>query len=153
MTSLDSLNEDFRDLIRTFVAEEVEFVVVGAYALALHGLPRATGDIDVLVRPSFDNASRVIRALIRFGAPVEAAGLTEADLAQPGIVYQIGLPPRRVDVLTEITGVDFDEAWASRVVARFDEGPVFFLGRDALIKNKRATGRTKDLADAESLES
>lgn len=153
MTSLDALNEDFRDFLRDLLAEQVEFVVVGAYALAFHGVPRATGDIDVLVRPSPENAARVMRALIRFGAPVEAAGVVEADFARPGVVYQIGLPPRRIDVLTEISGVDFDEAWASRARATLDDAILFFLGRDALIRNKRSTGRTKDLADVESLES
>ena len=153
MTSLDSLNEDFRDFLRSLLEEEVEFVVVGAYALAFHGLPRATGDIDVLVRPSAENAARVVRALVAFGAPVQAAGVTEADFARPGIVYQIGLPPRRVDVLTEISGINFTEAWESRAPASFDDGTVYFLGREALIRNKRSTGRTKDLADAEGLES
>ncbi len=153
MTSLDALNEDFRDFLRNLLEEEVEFVVVGAYALAFHGVPRATGDIDVLVRPSAENAARVVRALVAFGAPVQAAGVTEADFARPGIVYQIGLPPRRVDILTEISGINFTEAWESRVPASFDDGTVYFLGRDALIRNKRSAGRTKDQADAESLES
>ena len=152
MTSLDALNEDFRDFLRDLAVEGVEFVVVGAYALAFHGIPRATGDIDILVRPSAENAARVLRALVRFGAPVQAAGVTEADFASGGVVYQIGLPPRRIDVLTEISGVDFDAAWESRETATFDEATVFFLGREALIRNKRSTGRTKDLADAESLE-
>jgi hypothetical protein len=153
VTSLDALNEDFRDFLHDLVTEGVEFVVVGAYALAFHGSPRATGDIDVLVRPSVENAPRVIRALERFGAPLRAAAVTAADFARPGVVYQIGLPPRRIDILTEITGVDFESAWASRVPARFDDVTVFFLGREALIRNKRSTGRTKDLADAERLES
>lgn len=153
MTALDALNPDFRDFLRELVAEGVEFLVVGAYALAFHGVPRATGDIDVLVRPSAENARHVLRALIRFGAPVEAAGVTEADLARPGVVYQIGLPPRRIDILTGISGVSFDEAWASRVAAAFDDATVFFLGREALIRNKRSTGRAKDQADVERLES
>jgi hypothetical protein len=153
VTSLDALNEDFRDFLRSLVAEGVEFLVVGAYALAFHGVPRATGDIDILVRPNSENAARVIRALVRFGAPFQAAGVAEADFARPGIVYQIGLPPRRIDVLTEISGVDFDEAWSSRVSAAFDEAEVCFLGRLELIRNKRSAGRAKDLADADSLES
>ncbi len=153
MTSLDALNEDFRDFLRDLLAEGVEFMVVGAYALAFHGVPRATGDIDILVRPSPENAVHVVRALTRFGTPIAAAGVTEADFVRPGVVYQIGLPPRRIDVLTEINGVGFDEAWASRASAAFDDETVFFLGREVLIRNKRSTGRTKDLADAESLES
>ena len=153
MTSLDALNDDFRDFLRDLLKEKVDFVVVGAYALAFHGVPRATGDIDVFVRPSAENAARVVRALVAFGAPVQAAGVTEADFTRPGIVYQIGLPPRRVDVLTQISGINFTEAWESRVPASFDDATVYFLGREALIRNKRSTGRTKDLADVENLES
>jgi len=152
VTSLEVLNEDFRDFLRDLLAEHVEFVVVGAYALAFHGVPRATGDIDVLVRPSPENAARVVRALSRFGAPIHAAGVTEDDFTRAGVVYQIGLPPRRIDILTEITGVGFEEAWATREQAVLEDATVYFLGREALIRNKRSTGRTKDLADAESLD-
>lgn len=151
MTQLRDLNPDFRDLLLAFVAEQVEFVIVGAYALALHGVPRFTGDLDVFVRPSADNAQRVWKALVRFGAPVEAAGVQPSDFATLGIVYQIGLPPARIDVLTEISGVSFDEAWASREIAELDESSVSFLGREAFLRNKRAAGRPKDIADAERL--
>jgi hypothetical protein len=126
-------------------------LVVGAHALAIHGHIRATGDIDIWVRPDPENAERVWRALVHFGAPVEAMGLTVADLARPGIVYQVGLPPRRVDILTEISGVGFDEAWPARVTETVGSLAVPFLGREALIRNKKASGRAKDLADVESL--
>lgn len=149
--TLQGLNEDFRDLLVLFADGGVEFVVVGAYALALHGAPRASGDIDLFVRPSDLNARRVLGALARFGAPMASAGVTAADLARPGTVYQIGLPPRRIDLLTEISGVSFDEAWDSRVTAEVEGRPVPFLGRAALLRNKRATGRVKDLADLERL--
>jgi hypothetical protein len=149
--TLEGLNEDFRDLFVLFVDAGVDFVVVGAYALAFHGAPRASGDIDIFVRPSPANARRAFEALRRFGAPLSAAGIGEADLAQPGAVYQIGLPPRRIDIMTEISGVTFDEAWASRVTAEVEGRSVGFIGRDALLKNKEATGRLKDLADAERL--
>jgi hypothetical protein len=129
----------------------VEFVIVGAHALALHGIPRSTGDMDVLVRPSTENAERVWRALVRFGAPLASAGVRAGDFATPGVVYQIGLPPSRIDLLTEITGVSFDEAWASREPAVLDEVTVYFIGREALIRNKQATGRPKDLADVARL--
>lgn len=152
MTQLQGLNPDFRDLLLAFVAERVEFLVVGAYALALHGAPRFTGDLDVFVRPSTENAERVWRALVRFGAPIQAAGVNAADFATPGIVYQIGLPPARVDVLTTISGVTFDEAWASRENTDLDGSVVSFIGRDALIRNKKAAGRPKDLADAARLQ-
>jgi len=151
MTTVSGLNPDFRDFLLALVAENVEFVIVGAYALALHGVPRYTGDLDVLVRPTKVNADRVWRALARFGAPVEAAGVAPADFAAPGIVYQIGLPPRRIDLLTQITGVAFDEAWASREPAALEEHVVHFIGREAFVRNKEATGRPKDLVDAARL--
>jgi hypothetical protein len=149
--TLEGLNEDFRDLLVWFADAGVEFVIVGAYALAFHGAPRASGDIDVFVRPSPDNAQRVFKALARFGAPLAAAGVTAADFAQPGAVYQIGLPPRRIDILTEISGVTFDEAWTSRVVGEIEGRTIGFIGRAALLKNKEAAGRLQDVADAARL--
>src|SRR5262245_61715652 len=100
--TLERLNEDFRDVVVVFCDEGVEFVIVGAYALAFHGAPRASGDIDLFVRPSLENAARVYDALMQFGAPVAAHGVMAADFARAGTIYQIGLPPRRVDILTEI---------------------------------------------------
>jgi hypothetical protein len=151
MTTLEGLNEDFRDLLILLADAGAEFLVVGAYALAFHGAPRASGDIDLFVRPTSSNASRVFAALARFGAPLAAAGVTTADFAQPGAVYQIGLPPRRIDILTEISGLTFDEAWASRVMAEVGGHSVSFIGRAALLRNKEATGRLKDAADAARL--
>jgi hypothetical protein len=152
VTSLDQLNEDFKDLLRSLCAEGVEFLIVGAYALAYHGLPRATGDIDIWVRPTPDNAARVHRALAEFGAPLSHSGVTEADWTADDMVYQIGVPPRRVDILTGISGVSFDAAWGGRASADLEGRAVHFIGREALILNKRSTGRLKDLADVESLE-
>jgi hypothetical protein len=126
--------------------------LVGAYALAFHGVPRATGDIDVFVRATPANAERTWRALKAFGAPLAAAGVKPQDFATPGIVYQIGLPPRRIDILTDISGVSFDEAWESRAIGDLDGLAVPFLGRATLLTNKRASGRLKDLADVERLE-
>jgi predicted nucleotidyltransferase len=145
--TLEGLNEDFQDLLTLFADAGVEFVIVGAYALAFHGAPRASGDIDLFVRPTPVNAQRALEALTRFGAPVESAGVTRADLSQPGIVYQIGLPPRRIDIMTEISGLTFDEAWASRSTAEVEGRTVSFIGRAALLKNKEAAGRPKDTAD------
>lgn len=96
----DSLNEDFREMLAALLKARVEFVLVGAHALAAHGLPRATGDIDIFVRPSDDNARRLIEALTDFGAPIAAHNIKASDFAVPGNVYQIGLPPRRIDILT-----------------------------------------------------
>lgn len=149
--TLEGLHEDYRDLLVLFADAGVEFVIVGAYALAFHGAPRASGDIDLFVRPSLANAQRVFDALARFGAPLESAGVTAGDFAQPGAVYQIGLPPRRIDVLTEISGVTFDEAWTSRVVGEVEGRTVGFIGRAAPLKNKEASGRPKDIADAARL--
>ena len=149
--TLEGLHEDFRDLLVLFADAGVEFVIVGAYALAFHGAPRASGDIDLFVRPSSANAQRVFDALARFGAPLESASVTAADFAQSGAVYQIGLPPRRIDVLTEISGVTFDEAWASRVGGEVEGRTVGFIGRAALLRNKEASGRPKDIADAARL--
>ena len=145
------MNEDFRDLLAALLGSGARFLVVGAHAMAVHGVPRATGDIDVWIARGGDNVERVWSALTRFGAPVAAMGVSQDDLARPGMVIQIGLPPRRIDVLTSISGVDFDEAWPDRVTHEVDGLAVPFLGRAALVRNKRASGRTKDLADLEAL--
>ena len=131
---------------------EARFLIVGAHALAAHGLPRATGDLDVWVRPDPKNAERVWTALTEFGAPLRAFDLSQADLTASGVAFQMGEPPRRIDILTAITGVDFEEAWATRSVHRVGDLDVPFLGRAALLDNKRATARAKDLADVAVLE-
>jgi hypothetical protein len=143
------MNQDFRDLLAEFNARQVECVLVGAYALAAHGHVRATQDLDVWVRPSLENAKRVIEALRAFGAPLH--DLTEKDLSTPGLIFQIGVEPIRIDVLTMIDGVQFDEAWADRMMSKFADQPVAVLSREHLIQNKLATGRTQDLADVEAL--
>jgi len=145
------LNEDFRDFLTALRAEGVEFLVVGAYAVAAHGAPRATGDLDILVRPSAANAAKVLSALARFGAPVDSLGIQQGDFVRPELVCQIGVPPRRIDVLTEISGVSFDEAWKDRITQEVAGLEVCFPSREVLIRNKRASGRPKDLADVDSL--
>lgn len=144
------MNLDFLDLLRAFVAADVRFLIVGAYALALHGRPRATGDLDVWVEATPENAQRVLRALGEFGAPL--ADISEADLATPGVVYQIGVPPGRIDILTDLTGITFAEAWPDRVHRPFGDMEVDFIGRASFLRNKRATGRPKDLGDIEGME-
>jgi hypothetical protein len=144
------VNQDFRDLLRAFADADVRFLVIGAYAVAVHAEPRATGDLDLWLEPSPENAARAYAALRRFGAPLHE--LTEADLASPGVVFQIGLPPRRIDLLTSITGVAFADAWAGRIAIRYGDVPCAVIGRDALIENKRQLGRARDLADLELLE-
>jgi hypothetical protein len=143
------MNPDFVDLLRAFGERDVRYLVVGAYALAHHGRPRATGDLDVWVDPTPSNASRLMSALVAFGAPL--SDVTEADFASPGVVFQMGVPPGRIDILTEPTGLTFEGAWPGREAGEFGGLTVDFLGRDAFIRNKRATGRTRDLGDIEGL--
>lgn len=145
------VNPDFVDFLAALLAAKARFLVVGAHALAAHGVPRATGDIDIWIDRSPPNVAFVWRALQTFGAPTAAMGVRLADLEAPDTVIQIGLPPRRIDVLTDVTGLVFDVAWNARVVLRIDALDVPFLGRDDLIRNKRATGRYKDLGDIEAL--
>jgi hypothetical protein len=145
-------SQDFDDLLAELIDAGADFLIVGAHALAVHGHVRATGDLDILVRPSPINADKVMLALSRFGAPLVAHGVKTNDFCKPGMVYQIGLPPNRIDLLTEISGVDFDEALVGAVSAPLGDNPVRFIGLAAQLKNKRASGRTKDLADAEVLE-
>jgi hypothetical protein len=146
-----SMHQDFVDLLRLFADRGVEAIVVGAHALAAHGHVRATKDLDVWIRPSPENAARAHSALGEFGAPLH--DLEVEDLSTPGTVFQIGLAPVRIDILTAIDGVTFDEAWADKVTAHFGGVPVFVLSRANLLRNKRASGRTQDLADVERLES
>jgi hypothetical protein len=145
------VNDDFRDLLAALLAAGARFLVVGAHALAVHGVPRATGDLDVWIAVDPDNARRVHGALVAFGAPVVAMGVTREDFIRPDQVVQIGLPPRRIDVLTAISGVPFEEAWPERVTHDVQGLAVPFIGRAALVKNKRAAGRAKDVADLEAL--
>jgi hypothetical protein len=144
------LNPDFRDILSTFIEQGVEFLVVGGYAMAAHRVPRATRDLDLWVRPSAANAARVLLALDRFGAPRH--GLTVADLEAPGTIYQVGVPPHRVDVITTVDGVSFDEAWRDRAEVEIDGIRIPVIGRRQLIANKRLVARPQDLVDAALLE-
>jgi hypothetical protein len=148
----EEVPEDFVDFVACFREEGCEFVVVGAHAVAAHGAPRATGDLDIFVRASAENGERIFRALARFGAPVAAHGIRAEDFATAGTIYQIGLPPQRIDVLTAISGVSFDDALRDAIAGHLGPEIVRCIGMDALIRNKRAAGRAKDLADVETLE-
>ena len=145
------MNRDFRDLLAAFNDHSVDYIVVGAHALAAHGHVRATRDLDVWIRPEASNAGRVFNALKGFGAALQ--DLSEADLMTEGTVFQIGVPPLRIDLITSIDGIDFDTAWTSRFTTRFADQTVSVLSREHLIINKLAAGRTQDLADVEWLES
>jgi hypothetical protein len=145
------LNEDYKEMLRYLADEKVRFLLVGAYAMAAHGYPRATMDIDIWVMPEPDNADAVLRAMRRFGAPLH--NLTKTDLEQEGTVFQIGIAPRRIDIITAASGLQFDEAFSHALPVDIEGILVHILSIADLIRNKRATGRTKDLADAEALES
>ena len=143
------MNPDFVALLRELTAADARFMVVGAYALAHHARPRATGDLDIWVDPAPENAKRVHAALLVFGAPL--GDLTVEELSQPDLVYQIGVVPRRIDILTTLTGLDFADAWPGHSVGTFGSMACPVLGRAELILNKRSLGRPRDLADLESL--
>jgi hypothetical protein len=139
------MNPDFADMLSALSAAGVEFLIVGAHALAAHGVPRATGDLDIWIRPTPENAARTLRALTAFGAPL--ADLSLDDLTRPDTVFQIGLPPARIDIVSGITGVSFDDAWDRRVPVVLPSGTVDVLSKMDFVANKKAVGRAKDLAD------
>ena len=145
------MNPDFKELLLAFNAHNVEYLVVGAHALAVHGHIRATKDLDVWVHPETSNAHKVLQALSDFGAPLR--DLTIDDLSRKGTIFQIGLPPIRIDIITNIDGVEFAEAWPDRFEALFGGVPAFVISRHHLIRNKRASARVQDVADVQQLES
>ncbi|MEO5922276.1 MAG: hypothetical protein ABIR70_00460 [Bryobacteraceae bacterium] len=143
------LNKDLREFVALLNSHQVEYLVVGAYAVAFHGYPRYTGDLDILVRPAHDNAAHLLEALAKFG--FGGLGIRIQDLEVSGKVVQLGVSPNRIDLVTSITGVTFEQAWGSREPGELDGVEVFFIGRTPLIHNKESTGRAKDLGDAEEL--
>jgi len=140
---------DFKELLASFNTRRVDYVIVGGYALALHGAPRVTGDLDLYVRPGQDNAERIIAALADFG--FASLGLSAGDFTEPRRTVQLGVPPARVDIVTSIDGVSWDEVDAGKARGHYGEVPVCFIGREELIANKKAVGRQKDKADIEAL--
>lgn len=145
------LNRDYKDILRALNDEKVRYLLVGAYALAAHGYPRATMDIDVWVMPSRQNAKATLRALHNFGTPLH--NLTEEDLQQEGTVFQIGVAPRRIDIITSASGLQFEETFERSLSVTIGDIDLHVPCLEDLILNKRASGRTKDLADVEVLES
>ena len=146
----ERLNQDHLDLLRAFVEADVRFLVIGAHAVGYHVQPRATGDLDVWIEPTVDNARRTHDALAAFGAPLH--DLSVKDLATPGIVFQMGVAPNRIDVLNEISGVGFTEAWETRSEATVAGMKLPVIGFDCLLANKRAAARPKDAGDIDALE-
>lgn len=146
------MSDDWSDALGALTASGARFLVVGAHAMAVHGVPRGTQDLDVWIEATRDNAERVWRGLAAFGAPLASLGVTLDDLHRPDTVIQLGLPPNRIDLLTGISGIpEFETAWIDRVEHLFGPHRIPFLGRAALIANKRASGRRKDVADLEAL--
>jgi hypothetical protein len=144
------IQKDYKELLESFNTRKVEYIIVGGYALAFHGAPRFTGDIDLLVKPDAENARRILAALNDFG--FGALNLNESDFTRQGNVVQLGVPPVRIDIVTSLTGVDWDKAQAGKVAGDYGGVSVHFLGKKEFILNKKATGRKKDLADIEALD-
>jgi len=144
------LNKDYKEILLSLIDENVRFILVGAYAIAAHGYPRATMDIDIWVMPSPDNADSVLRAVKKFGAPLH--GLTSDDLQKPDTIFQIGVAPRRIDIITGASGLDFESTYANSIPIEIEGITIHIPSLDDLICNKKASGRAKDIADAEALE-
>jgi predicted nucleotidyltransferase len=145
------LNKDYKEMLLCLLEENVRFLLVGAYALAAHGFPRATKDIDFFVWATPENAANLMRALTRFGAPLH--DISAADFSSEGVIFQIGNSPRRIDIITNISGVKFEQAYANKQAISIEGVEIPVISLDDLITNKRASGRTQDLADVEKLES
>jgi hypothetical protein len=143
------IQSDFRDLLALFNKHKVEYLIVGGYALAFHGAPRYTGDLDIFINASADNADRVLNALNEFG--FGSAGLCVQDFSEPNKVIQLGYPPVRIDIVTSLSGVSWGEAFQNRVAGRYGEIAVHYIGRKQFVINKRTVGRKKDFADLEAL--
>jgi hypothetical protein len=143
------VQKDFRDLLALFNAHDVEYLIVGGYALAFHGVPRFTGDIDLYVKPGKENSKKIISALNAFG--FSSTELTVRDFQSPDKIIQLGVVPVRIDLVTSLSGVTWEEAFKGREKGQYGDVPVFYIGRKELIKNKRSSGRIKDKADLEAL--
>lgn len=143
------LNKDLREFIELLNSANVEYLVVGGFAVAWHGFPRFTADIDFLIGTAGQNAAKVVAVLARFG--FRSLDIKPDDFSRVGQIVQLGVKPNRIDLLTSISGVEFDQAWERRVQGSIDGLPVFFIGRDDLIRNKECTGRPRDLSDATAL--
>ncbi|HQO09805.1 MAG TPA: hypothetical protein PLK90_08160 [Clostridiales bacterium] len=143
------VQKDFKELLELLNEQKVEFILVGAYALAFHGAPRYTGDLDIYIKPDIDNSKNVMKALVKFG--FGSVGIKDEDLQKPDRVIQLGFPPVRIDLVTSISGVSWEEANSDKVSGIFGDVQVYYIGRESFIANKKATGRKKDLADIEAL--
>ncbi len=143
------IQQDFKELLELFNRYNVEYIIVGSYALAHYGAPRYTGDIDLYIRPSHENAGKILSALSDFG--FGSLNLSVGDFSVPQMVVQLGSPPVRIDIITSITGVEWEDAFKNKISEYYGDVPVFFLGKEEYIANKRAIGRKKDIADLEAI--
>jgi len=143
------LNEDYKEMLQILLNNEVKFLVVGAYAMGAHGYPRATGDIDIWVEASLQNSKKIYKSLSEFGSPLSE--VTQETFTEKGIIFQIGVAPRRIDIITYIDGVDFPSAYQEKEEIDIEKLKIPFISKENLIKNKEATGREKDKLDANSL--
>ena len=143
------IQTDFKELLELLNVNNVEYMIVGGYALAFHGAPRYTGDIDIFIKPGMENARRMMKALDEFG--FGSVGIEMSDFVNEDKVVQLGVPPVRIDIITSISGVAWEEAFSSKVEGKYGDVPVFYIGVDQFIKNKKSIGRKKDLADLEAL--
>ena len=144
------LNSDYKDMLQVLLDNNVKFLLVGAYAMGAHGYPRATGDIDIWVEPTVENSPKVYRSMEAFGAPLH--DIDESTFTTPSVVFQIGIAPRRIDIITTLSGIEFDDAYQQRQIIELEGMNIPILSFDDLIRNKRATGRDKDRLDADRLE-
>ncbi len=144
------LNNDYKEMLQLLLDNGARFLLVGAYAMGAHGYPRATGDMDIWVEPTQDNSKRVYRSLVQFGSPLQ--DINDKTFVEPGIVFQIGVVPRRIDIITTLSGLEFDQAYPQRQIVEIEELRIPILSLGDLIRNKRATGRDKDRLDADQLE-
>jgi len=143
------LNEDYKEILQLLLKNKVKFLVVGAYAMGVHGYPRATGDLDIWVEPSLENSHAVYHSLLEFGAP--SKDISEKTFSEEGIVFQIGIAPRRIDIITKITGVNFQTAYSEKEIVEVENLKAPFLSKKNLIENKESTGREKDKLDVKYL--
>jgi len=142
-------SKDFEEFLKLLNVHNVRYVIVGAYAFAIHAYPRSTGDIDIFIATNEDNAQAVLNVLLQFG--FESLHITKTDLMKPDMIIQLGYPPYRIDIITSIEGVSFEEVWKDKVVARYGNVDAYFIGRECLIKNKMKVGRPQDLVDVKEL--
>jgi predicted nucleotidyltransferase len=143
------LNKDYKEMLQILLNNKVRFLVVGAYAMGAYGYPRATGDIDIWVEASSENSEKIHQSLSEFGAPLSE--VTKTTFCEEGIVFQIGVAPRRIDIITKIDGVDFNKAYSDKQKMEIEGIKIPFLSKEDLIKNKESTGREKDQLDAKYL--